>query len=499
MMNSNSVLLVHPPYSTYQKYLHSDFQEPLGVLFLAGYLRQKGINVDVIDFFNDNVFQCGEYYWQGLSEQQIEDEFRKRQPSVIGISSMFSIHCHAVHRVAAAAKKAVPSALVVVGGTHASSFPKVLASDKNIDIVVVGEGEQTLLEIIERHSYGEALEGIAGTAYFNKDGIYCQNPPRDFLDFSTHPGPARDILDIDRYISSEYSKKHGFKPRRLPIVTSRGCPYKCIFCSIHSVWRHSYHRRNPEVVLDEIEWLVTEHGVEEIMFWDDNIAANSKHFNAILDGIIGRRLPIRWCTPNGIAIWLLDEELIDKCRRAGCYKLTFGIETGSEKTQQFIRKNQINFERAKQLILYCNSIGLWTMSPFIIGFPFERREDIMATIDYAIDCGVDVASFFIAVPYPGCEMYDIYKENGLLPEAVERTEPDKWIGNVMKSKINTCYLSSEDILDLHALAERKFRSHRRKKFLNPAYLASKIRSWDDVKFMARMLPQGIRQYLLLKQ
>lgn len=498
---SLSVLLVNPPFSSFQSLTSSDFfdpQEPLGILFLAGYLREKGVHVKVLDCFNDSIHKEGDYYWQGASEAEIEAEFRRQNPGVVGISSMFSVHCHAIHRIAAAAKRAVPDALVVVGGMHASALPQIVSSDKNIDIVVVGEGEQTLHEIIIKHSRGESLHGITGIAYTDESGVYHATGKRDFLNLMVHPGPARDMLDIERYIETDYSRKHAMHPRRSAVVTSRGCSCKCIFCGIHYVWRHSYHTRDPKSVLDEIEWLIAKHGVGEIMFWDDNLAANRHHFNAILDGIIERRLPIHWCTPNGIAIWVLDEKLIDKCRKSGCYKLTFGIETGSLKTQKFIRKTQIDLDRSKQIINYCNSVGIWTQSAFMIGFPFETREDIMETIDYAVDCGVDTANYKIAVPYPGSDMYRVYKENNLIPDDVECKDPDRWIGNIVRASGRTCHLSRDEVESLFELAQKTFRARRRRRFLNPFYLANKMASWDNIKFAVRMFPQGVRQFLLLR-
>jgi len=492
-----SVLLVSPPFSTYKRYLNAGPQEPLGILFLAGYLRSKGVNVDAVDFLTDKISREGDYYWQGTSEEEVETEFLRRQPKIIAISSMYTIHCEAIHRLASAAKRAVPEALVVVGGTHASAFPKILAADKNIDLVVVGEGEQSLHEIITKTFQGESARDIAGVAYIDDSGVYhCNERRSKFLDLADHPGPARDILDINRYIATSYSRRHAMNPRRLPIMTSRGCPHNCIYCQIHSIWQHTYHKRNPKSVLDEIEQLVTQHQIGEIMFWDDNLAADRRHFTAILDGIIERRLPIRWCTPNGIAIWRLDEALVDKCRESGCYKFTFGLETGSLKTQKFIRKTQLDLNRAKQIIRHCNRIGLWTMSPFIIGFPFETREDIMETINYAVDCGVDVAVFFIATPYPGSDMFEVYRENGLLPDDVECAKPDQWVGSISNATLATCELTAEEVTELWHLAQAKFRAKKLRSFANPLYLMSKMRGWDDIKFVFRFIPQGFNQFIL---
>lgn len=221
-----SVLLVNPPYSSYQSptLSYTDPQEPMGLLFLAGYLREQEINVGVIDFAHGPIQEVGEYHWLGASEAEIEAEFRLRQPRVVGISSMFSVHCHAVNRVAAAAKRAVPDTLVIVGGAHASAFPNIVCSDKNVDLAVIGEGEQTLYEIVTNRAQGRPVRGIAGTAYTDENGGFHREAKRKFLNLKAHPGPARDALDIERYIDTEYSRKHAMHPRRSVVVTSRGCP-----------------------------------------------------------------------------------------------------------------------------------------------------------------------------------------------------------------------------------------------------------------------------------
>jgi anaerobic magnesium-protoporphyrin IX monomethyl ester cyclase len=493
------VLLVNPPRTSFQAYIppnYSDPHEPLGLLFIAGYLRVRGLEVEAIDFLNDSVAKVGDYYWQGTGEAEIEAEFRRRRPRVVGITSMFSVHCHGVHRVAAAAKRAVPDALVVVGGAHPSGAPQIVVADPNIDLVVIGEGEETFHEILQKHARGESLRDIPGVACTDSSGAYHEAEPRAFMDLWGHPGPARDLLDTNRYIGTRFSRQHGMHPRRLPAYTSRGCPYNCIFCCVHSVWRHSYRTRSPAAVLNEIEGLVTKYNIGEVLFWDDNLAANPDHFNAILDGLIERRLRIRWSTPYGIAIWLLNERLIDKCRQSGCYKFLFGIDTGSKNTQKFIRKTHIDLERTKQLIQHCHRAGIWTHSSFIIGFPFETREDILETIHYASDCGLDGATFKIATPFPGCDLYKVYEEHGLLPENVKSAQVDRWIGDISRSTRSTRYLTADELNSLLAFACAEFRRQRRRRFLNPFYVARKVRNWQDLRYILRLAPLGFRQYVM---
>ena len=493
------ILLINPPVSHYKENFGYARYLPNGVLYLAGYLQDKGVDVDVVDYAGDELSLSGDYIWQGKTLEEVEADLVGRDFDIVGISSMFSIHCYAVHEVARLVKKVRPSASVIIGGTHASSFSDYILKDYNVDYVAVGEGESILSDFLGEYSGAKNWENIKGLAWRNDGGEYVFNGRREgFLDLKTHPGPAWNKINVNDYLNSEYEKKHAMNSRKLAIVTSRGCPCKCIYCSIHSVWNHSYNTRDSQQVLDELTMLVEKYNVGEIAFMDDNLAAHRAHFEAILDGIIERKLPIRWCTPNGVAIWCLDERLIEKCRRAGCYKMTFGIETGCPKTQKFIRKTQINLERASELIRHCHKCGLWTMSPFIIGFPFETRDDILQTVDYALNCGLDIASFFVATPYPGCDMYDIYKENGLLPDNVEDVSPDIWIGNINNSRVNTCELTADELMGLHDYARGRLRKACLKKFTNPLYLMKKVNNLQDLSYIMKFAPIGFKKFILKK-
>ena len=244
--------------------------------------------------------------------------------------------------------------------------------------------------------------------------------------------------------------------------------------------------RSAQNVADEIEHLKNEYRVREVAFFDDNLTVSKKRMIAICDEIVGRKLDIHWCTPNGIAIWTLDKEVLSKMRESGCYKLTFGIETASPNTQKFIRKEHIDLNKSKELIRYCNEIGIWTHSTFIIGFPYETEADIMKTIDYAVSCGVDMATFFIATPYPGTEMYDIYKKENLLPDVGE-SDALEWLGAVNKAMCDTKYLKLEQIEMFIALAQRKVYMDRAISFLNPLRVFPKIKGKDEIRYFVKQL------------
>lgn len=489
------VLLIKPPATYYSTESGYSPYEPLGLMYLAGYLRKYGdCEVKILDTSTrvDLKRWEGNFFKIGYTDEMITSEILNFKPDLVGISSMFTINSKGAHDVAEIVKKIDRRIPVVVGGAHASAFPEWVLKDEDVDLVAVGEGEETLLEIANCIRADKDIYQINGIA-FKRDGGVIRNPVRSFLKDLDHiPFPARDLVDMDLYFYEEYNFSHSMSPPRSTIVSSRGCPYKCTFCSIHSLWKHTYRMRNPEKVVDEIEFLMETYGVKEIAFFDDNLSASKSRMIKICDEIIKRKLKIHWCTPNGIAIWTLDEEVLSKMRESGCYKLTFGIETASPDTQKFIRKDHINLEKSKELIKYCNRIGIWTHSSFIIGFPYETEKDILKTIDYAVNSDLDMASFFIATPYPGTEMYDIYQRENLLPELGD-DKALEWLGNVGGSMCNTKNFTSKQIEDYVALAKKKVYLNRAVAFMNPMRVLPKVRGKNEFKYFSRQLASYSRR------
>ncbi|MCK9418609.1 MAG: B12-binding domain-containing radical SAM protein [Nitrospirae bacterium] len=458
-------------------------------MYLAAYLRKySGCEVKLLDASAriDLKRWEGDFLKYGYTDEMIVREVVNYQPDLVGISSMFTINSKGVHDTAGLIKKTAREIPIIIGGAHASAFPHWVLKDDNVSAVVKGEGEKTLLAIADRIVNKKSFLDLDGVVFRNVDGI-VENRAREYIaDLDTIPFPARDLLDMNVYFNEKYNYSHSMSPPRTTIVSSRGCPYRCTFCSIHSLWRHTYRMRSAQNVADEIEHLKNEYRVREVAFFDDNLTVSKKRMIAICDEIVGRKLDIHWCTPNGIAIWTLDKEVLSKMRESGCYKLTFGIETASPNTQKFIRKEHIDLNKSKELIRYCNEIGIWTHSTFIIGFPYETEADIMKTIDYAVSCGVDMATFFIATPYPGTEMYDIYKKENLLPD-VGASNALEWLGAVNKAMCDTKYLKLEQIERFIALAQRKVYLDRAISFLNPLRAFPKIKGKDEIRYFVKQL------------
>lgn len=237
---------------------------------------------------------------------------------------------------------------------------------------------------------------------------------------------------------------------------------------------------------DELESHKREYRIGEVAFMDDNLTFHRGRIGEICDEIIRRKLDIRWCAPNGVAIWTLDKSLLDKMKKSGCYKLTFGIEKGSKKTQKFIRKGHIDLEKSKEVIKYCNRIGLWTHSAFIIGFVNETKEDIEETIEYARSSDLDIASFFIATPFPGTDLFRIYQEEGLIPK-VDNATALKWNALQWRAMCDTKFFTREELVAMLGEAYRRFYISRIPKFINPLRVLRKCTGVDEVRFLFKLL------------
>lgn len=484
----SNILLINPPYTRYGQPVEIQADEPLGLLCLAAYLMEHGKTVEIFDAFQGkgNVLDEDQFYWSGLSREEIKKKVVEVMPAVVGITSMFTMHSKGAHDVAKIVKEVNPQTLVVFGGSHPSALPDWVLQDTNVDVVVIGEGEVTLMEIVEKYEKGQDLSTIAGTA-IRKNGHVVINPERPFIeDLDSLPLPARDRVDMDIYLHEPYRTKFAMKPPRLNIMTTRGCTGRCVFCSIHSIWRHRCRMFSAGRTVDEIEILVKKYGAREIAFLDDDLISSKNRMKEICREIIRRKLNIKWCTPNGVAIWKLDEELLQLMKASGLYKITFGIDTASKTTQKFIHKTHLNLERAKDIIKYCNQIGMWTHASFIIGFPYETQEDIETTIRYAVESDLDFASFFIATPFPGTPLYEIYKTEGLLPN-LGNGRAIKWEGSQQNVMVDTFHFKREELQVYLREAHRRFYRSRIRKFMNPVRIFRKIRGRYELGYFLRLL------------
>ena len=493
------ILLFYPPIT-----VHGDdtttpgMAPPLGLANLGAYLEQKGYDVKIIDALTEgfnNRKRGVNYLRVGLSLEEINKRINYYKPDIVGISTMFTAFASDAHELAALVKKISPKTLVVFGGAHASVMPENVLKDKNVDLVVIGEGEETFLGIIRRFEEKKKWNNILGTVVRGEKGKIIVNELRSFIeDLDSLPLPARHLLPMDLYLRSSENLEGSYTMRRpaTSMFTSRGCPNNCIYCAVPGIWGRKWRPWSAERVLLEIEHLVKRYGVKEIHFLDDNVSVSRERLEEICDGLIKRKIDIKWTCPNGIAIWTLDKKILLKMKKSGCYRLTFGIESGCPDTQKFIRKN-LNLEKAKEIMKIARDIGLWTFSTYIIGFPYETKENMEMTFNYAINSNSDFVGFILLMPFPGTDVTKIMEKEGLLRKVDLKATKIGALFSGYKG-VGTKYFSVSELKNLQSGAHKRLLFSR---FLwplvRPLSLINKVRSWEDFGYMVQIM----RNYLYM--
>ncbi len=478
------ILLINPPISGHRvKDLFES--EPLGLAYLAAFLEREGFDVDILDCFAmgvGQIYKAGGFLRRGLKDPEIKKLLAEKEPDIIGIHSNFTMHFPNAEEVAAIARTVFPDRPIVFGGAHATMACRAIIEKGIGDFVVRGEGEVTALELFNAIQKRLPVDGIPGIAYRDSSGKARVNADRPLLeDIDSLPAPARHKLDMDIYLRhSKESSPFSMNYPAASLITSRGCPNNCIFCSTKNMWKRRWRANSPEKVVGEIEHLVKHYGAREIIIQDDNFNADNRRAERILDLLIEKNLKITVHNSSGFYISSAGYDLMKKMKKAGFYRIIFPVESGNPETINFIRK-AVDLDKVSGIVETANRVGLWTQTNFIIGFPYEKREDILTTVRYALGSGFDFASFLIAQPLAGAEMYDIFEKEGLL-----RSESMAGHSGFLKTRYDTKYLKAEEIQELRDWAAKQYIKNRSAAFFKPSYffryLLPKLNSWKKVRY-----------------
>jgi len=371
-------LLVNPPYA---------FSEvpimPMGIAYIAGVLEHNGNEVQILDLLVSR-----------YSKEKIKRRLEEYQPDIVGLTSV-TMNYPIASDIIKHCKSVNEDIITVIGGPHVTFCPvETLNEAPWIDIVVRGEGEQTMLDIVS----GKKLEDIDGIA-FRSDGIKLTGERRLIQDLDELPLPARHLFPLSRYHALDVHAS---------IIAGRGCPFNCIFCVGSKMGGRRARYRNPKLVVDDIEQALA-CGFKEVNFEDDLLTLNHRHVYAICDEITARGLKFNWSVFSRADT--VNLELLRRMKEAGCTWMLYGVESGNQQILDTAKK-KITLEKIREGVRLGKEAGINVMASFIIGLPGETKETLKETDQFAQELGASYG-FNVLSPFPGTEVREKAEEYGI--------------------------------------------------------------------------------------
>ncbi|MBW7989183.1 MAG: radical SAM protein [Planctomycetes bacterium] len=456
-------MLFIPPAFTLKDSVDINPLPPLGLGYIAAVLQQQGIEVKIVDALmlgwhnrvdvDDNLIRIG------LNFEDICKIIADYAPDMVGVNSLFTKQRNNAHEIYRLAKEVDPEIVTIAGGAHPTVLPEMVLANENVDFVVLGEGENTILDIlkiIEGKDNNLQLDGIG----LKQDGKNIIYPKTKYIeDVDSIPFPAWDVMNIDIYFGLKSSHGRRRHNRFMPIMTSRGCGAGCTFCSAHRVWGKRYRMRSCENITDEMKQLKDIYSIKELMFEDDNLTLNIKRAEQIFDSMVNEKFNFAWDTPNGVAAFALTESVIMKMKKSGCYQMNLALESGSQYVIDNIIKKPLKLDKVKPLVEYAKKIKLKVLIFLIIGMPGETLDQIQETFRMAEDLEIYEPHISIATPYPGSELYDSCVKNGNIDPEFDLDKlfirsfcinTEEWKGEDLKKVLND---------GINYLRKAKYRKH----------------------------------------
>lgn len=486
------ILLVNPPRKIFPCSEKGQVELPLGLLCLAAVLEQADHEVEILDTQLDcqrpgHEEDCLIY---GKPWHDIESEIREKSPDLVGITSTSSDQIETALAVAQVVKKISPSLHTIIGGSSPTlQYSSFLKEESDVDVVVIGEGELTIIDLVRAYSTGGDLSGVRGIAY-RKDGEIVVTPPREFIaNLDALPLPAYHLVDMERYLHHK-GLRYG-APRfhtEVPMITSRGCPFNCVFCCVHTIMGKKWRAHSAEYIINHIDVILKKYGVQHIRFDDDNLILDIDRFDRILNGLLERKLKFSWDS-RGIRADRLTLPLLQKMKECGCTYLHIGIESGQQEVLDNIIGKHLRLEDVVKVADMCHKVGVGLFGFYIIGFPGEKKEDMQKTVDFALrlkreyDVGM---TLYIASPIYGSRLLKICEDEGYLAEKLTPRSLAEAHQNWGRGLIKTQDFDPDDV---KRIASQAISSYRRLNLRN--YLKHPI----DTLHKAIAYPQSAMHYL----
>ncbi|MFH8108070.1 MAG: radical SAM protein [Candidatus Aenigmatarchaeota archaeon] len=390
------IALIQPSYRKVYGFKEdiSSILPPLNLMYLSSYLKQKGYETKIIDLEIEDE----------KTLDKILEEDKIKIFGITGVTSLFPVVDYLAKKIKSYNKENI----VIYGGPHASAVKETLFEvSSSIDFIVVGEGEETLEELVNHFFENKILSSIDGLIYKLKNKIYINKVRKIIQNLDILPFPDHDSIDYEKYKPSIH-RAVGF-PFAV-MITSRGCPFKCKYCGTQTVFGESVRFRSVRNIIDEIKYLKEKFKINNVIFWDDTITLNKQRMIELCENLKNHN--ISWsCNTRPD---MVDAELLEKIKEAGCKMIFYGIESSNEKILEKLGR-KMKLKSIENAIKLTKEVGIRCTASMMIGTPFDTKESIHNNIDYMIKLNPDFAFFSVFAPHPGTLLYNYCVKNKIIP------------------------------------------------------------------------------------
>ena len=449
------ILLLNPPSIAKESWIEDIVCfPPLGLAYIAAVLEQSGYEVKIIDCLIEGIGnrqKVGDQLVRiGMSDDEIVEAVAQSAPDLVGISIAYSCQMFSAIHTNSLIRGINRNIITVAGGNHVTAAPKSIGNN-TFDWLVRGEGEYRLLNLVEAINCSDTHKLVPSTICLTDvaQSNYANTRIEFIEDLNSIPFPQYRSLPLEKYWHANGGR------RFITMITTRGCPFNCVFCSIHSVMGRKIRYRSVENVLNEIAFLKQEFDVKEVFFEDDNLTFNMNRAKELFNRIIQEDFGLEINFRNGIRADRVDSELLKLMKRAGVRRVRFAPESGSQETLDRIIKKNMKLEDCEKAIRMAKDAGIEVTGLLVIGFPEETMQDIMQTIQYGHKLkklGCDSVWVGCATPYPGTELLANCIKRGIIDEK----KIDYQSLTYMDSVIHNEWFTSEEVKTIRDQAVHEF-------------------------------------------
>ncbi|MBF0594830.1 MAG: radical SAM protein [Candidatus Omnitrophica bacterium] len=388
----------------------------MALYYLASYLESRGHDVQVFDASLGPILKIGNVYRYGLSSEEVDIFLKGQSFDLAGISCSFTARWPFVKKMAIQLKELFPKVPVIVGGLFPTyAWEECLQTTSAVDAIILGEGEKSFALLADglQHgkSFNDACREVDGISWRESDGFRTNSKNLYIDNLDSLPFPAWHLADLSRYFRLQKNIFELSSPC-LPILSSRSCPFSCTFCNMYITHGKRWRARSAENVLEEIQYLVTKFNVRRFYFVDDNFSIDLKRAKAICQGIIDRKLEIKYNFHNGLSIKTIDRDLVALLKKSGCTSVCLAIESGSDRVRNTIYRKGLSLKKIIDVVDWFYREGIPTIGYFMVGAPGETKEDINMSRDLISKLPLTLITVGIYTPYPQTELYDECKKQG---------------------------------------------------------------------------------------